>query len=142
MTKSREARNNKPLRNFSIGEKRSPYTLFTPYRTSKNCGHSSSVEWLLPKQQRAVRFRLPAPYESSEPPNRRLFLLCSGKCPLLTVHAEHTMLSALREGTHLIRQLYHAFLAIGCSSHSGAFLLQWNCNGTALCRRFDRSGCS
>ena len=63
-SESRGAKNTKPLRDFLRGEKRSPYTLFTPYRTSKNRGHSSSVEYELPKLGRWVRFPLPAPYDS------------------------------------------------------------------------------
>ena len=70
--------------------------------------------------------------ENASRPRGRLFLLCSCKCPLLTVHAEHTMVSALREGTHLIRQLDSTFLTVGCSSRSRTFLFQRNCHSKGL----------
>ena len=51
-------------------------------------------------------------YGDSEPPNRRLFLLCPGQFPLLAVHTKHTMVSVLRMYNILYFSLCFAYSSI------------------------------
>ena len=107
---------------YNKGFKDSPWT-----------GISSSKIWTATSQAREVgSIPIARSIENAEPSEGAALFVMLLQVPSFDSSCKDPMVSALRECTHLIRQLDSAFLTVGCSNRSRTFLFQRNCHSKGL----------